>query len=71
MRYRQVHLDFHTSEKIVEIGKKFNKENFQKALQIGRVNSITLFSKCHHGWSYHPTKVNEIHPGLNFDLLGA
>ena len=34
MRYRQVHLDFHTSEKIVEIGKKFNKENFQKALQI-------------------------------------
>ncbi|MDF2870433.1 MAG: hypothetical protein K0R05_2008 [Anaerocolumna sp.] len=70
MKYRQVHLDFHTSEKIEGIGEKFSKEQFQKALQKGCVNSITLFSKCHHGWAYHPSEANEIHPNLHFDLLG-
>lgn len=71
MLFRQVHLDFHTSEKIDGIGKKFNKKQFQEMLKLGHVNSITLFSKCHHGWAYHPTEANEIHPGLDFDLLGA
>lgn len=71
MNFRQVHLDFHTSEKIGSIGSEFSKENFQQALKIGHVNSITLFSKCHHGWSYHPSKVNKMHPNLKFDLLKA
>ena len=71
MRYRQVHLDFHTSEKIPDIGAGFTKENFQEALKKGHVDSITLFSKCHHGWAYHPSKANEMHPNLRFDLLGA
>lgn len=71
MRFRQVHLDFHTSEHIPDIGKQFDKAQFQQALRTGHVNSITLFSKCHHGWSYHPTKANRIHPNLSFDLLGA
>lgn len=70
MNYRQVHLDFHTSEKIEGIGEAFQKEQFQDALKRGHVNSITLFSKCHHGWSYHPSKCNEMHPNLKFDLLG-
>ena len=69
-RKRQVHLDFHTNETL-PVGKKFSKEQFQGALKAGHVNSITVFSKCHHGWSYHPTQVNEIHPCLDFDLLGA
>lgn len=71
MRFRQVHLDFHTSEHIEDIGKKFDKKQFQTALKKGHINSITLFSKCHHGWAYHPSKANEIHPHLDFDLLGA
>ena len=69
MNLRQVHLDFHTSEKVKNIGENFTKENFQKALKEGHVNSITVFSKCHHGWSYHPSKTNEMHPELKFDLL--
>ncbi len=69
--YRQVHLDFHTSECIEGIGSRFSEENFAAALRVGHVNSITLFSKCHHGWAYHPSKANEIHPHLDFDLLGA
>ena len=71
MRFRQVHLDFHTSEHIEDIGKKFDKKQFQTALKKAHINSITLFSKCHHGWAYHPSKANEIHPHLDFDLLGA
>lgn len=70
LRKRQVHLDFHTNGTL-PVGKKFSKEQFQQALKAGHVNSITVFSKCHHGWSYHPTQVNEIHPELDFDLLGA
>lgn len=69
LRFRQVHLDFHTSEHIAEIGEQFEKKQFQEALKLGKVDSVTLFSKCHHGWSYHPTDVNEIHPQLSFDLL--
>lgn len=70
IRNRQVHLDFHTNGTL-PVGKDFSKEQFQKALKAGHVNSITVFSKCHHGWSYHPTKANEMHPELDFDLLGA
>lgn len=69
--YRQVHLDFHTSPAIPSVGKRFSKEQFAEALKRGHVNSVTLFSKCHHGYSYHPTEVNEMHPGLHFDLLGS
>jgi hypothetical protein len=71
MRFRQVHLDFHTSEAIPQIGQHFSKQQFQANLMLGHVDSITIFSKCHHGWAYHPTEANEIHPGLTFDLLGA
>lgn len=70
MKRRRVHLDFHTSEKIENLGIDFSKKQFQAMLKRGHVNSITLFSKCHHGWAYHPTQMNEIHPGLKFDLLG-
>ncbi len=70
MNFRQIHLDFHTSGIIPEIGADFSRKQFADALKAGHVNSITLFSKCHHGYAYHPSEANEIHPGLNFDLLG-
>ena len=71
MRFRQVHLDFHTSELIEGIGADFSKEQFQAMLKEGHIDSITVFSKCHHGWAYHPSKANVMHPHLNFDLFGA
>ncbi len=69
LRFRQVHLDFHTSPAIPGVGESFDKRQWQEALRLGHVNSITCFSCCHHGWSYHPTKVGKIHPSLRFDLL--
>jgi hypothetical protein len=71
LRYRQIHLDFHTSPHIPGIGAKFDKKHWQETLKEAAVDSITLFSKCHHGWSYHPTKVGKMHPNLSFDLLRA
>lgn len=67
---RQVHLDFHTSPHIKGIGSKFSKEQFQAALKKGKVQSITIFAKCHHGLCYYPTKFGTMHPHLDFDLLG-
>ena len=69
---RQVHLDFHTSEYMEQVGSKFDKAQFQNALQEGHVNSITIFGKCHHGYCYYPTKVGTVHPGLQpgRDLAG-
>ena len=69
LRFRQVHLDFHTHGDISGIGEAFSKRSFQEALKAGHIDSITLFSKCHHGYSYHPTKVGRRHPHLKFDLL--
>ena len=71
LRFRQVHLDFHTSPHIPGDGRKFDGSAWQDALRTGHVDSITCFSKCHHGWSYHPTKVGKTHPHLDFDLLRA
>ncbi|WP_421726247.1 beta-galactosidase trimerization domain-containing protein [Bauldia sp.] len=69
MRYRQIHLDFHTSELIPGIGSKFDPADFAQTFSDAHVDSVTLFAKCHHGWSYHPTKVGKTHPHLDFDLL--
>ncbi|NDU99835.1 alpha-amylase family protein [Pseudoroseicyclus tamaricis] len=71
MRQRQVHLDFHTSPLIEGIGSAFEPEAFAEAYAGAGVDSVTLFSKCHHGLSYHPTKVGRMHPHLSFDLLRA
>ena len=69
---RQVHLDFHTSEFMENVGSKFDKKQFQEALITGHVNSITIFGKCHHGYFYYPTEVGTPHPGLapGRDLAG-
>ena len=67
--FRQVHLDFHTSELIKDIGADFSKENFKAALIRGHVNSITVFAKCHHGMFYYPTTKSPMHPHLKKNLL--
>lgn len=69
-RFRQIHLDFHTSPLIPDIGSEFDAEEFAETLDEARVNWVTLFGKCHHGMSYYPTKAGVVHPGLSFDLLG-
>ena len=64
LRYRQIHLDFHTSEHIPDVGAGFNPDTFADTLAEARVNWVTLFAKCHHGLSYYPTRVGTMHPSL-------
>jgi len=71
LRFRQVHLDFHTSPAIPGIGAAFDRKAWQEALRRGHINSITCFAVCHHGWSYNNTQVGRRHPNLDFDLLQA
>jgi hypothetical protein len=68
--FRQVHLDYHTSPLITDVGIDFDPKEFVQILKESSVNSVTVFAKCHHGLSYYPTKVGEMHPHLKFDMLG-
>ena len=64
--YRQIHLDFHTSEAIEGIGADFDPDEFADTLAKAHVNSITVFARCHHGWIYYQSQANpeRIHPHL-------
>lgn len=69
--WRQVHLDFHTSEHVPDIGKEFDADRFAAKLASAGVESVVLFAKCHHGWSYYDSACGARHPNLGFDLLDA
>lgn len=70
LRYRQVHLDFHTSADCQGVGEEFDPRQFAQTVQMGHVDSVTVFARCHHGYSYYPTQVGTQHPNLSFDLMG-
>jgi hypothetical protein len=69
---RQVHLDFHTSVHIPDVGRDFDARGFAHTFKRAHVNSVTVFAKCHHGHLYYKTNRAERHPGLKpgLDLLG-
>lgn len=70
---RQVHLDFHTSQLIPDVGLHFDSSQFAQTLIDSNVQSITCFARCHHGMVYYPSKVHAdaVHPNINNrDLLG-
>ena len=64
--YRQIHLDYHTSEQITGIGADFDPDVFADTLAQAHVNSITCFARCHHGMLYYQSKrfPERIHPHL-------
>ena len=68
---RQVHLDFHTSPFIPDVAADFDPDLFAETFAAAKVQSVTIFAKCHHGMCYYPTKVGVRHPTLRRpDLLG-
>lgn len=73
LRFRQIHLDFHTSEHIHDIGRDFDPAEFAETLSAAHVDSVTCFARCHHGYLYYPSALfpERIHPHLvRRDLLG-
>ena len=68
---RQVHLDFHNSPLIPDVGAAFDAGEFARTMAAARVESVTLCAKCHHGMNYFPAKAGTPHPALaGRDLLG-
>ena len=65
-RFRQIHLDFHTSGELENIGAEFDPEEFAATLEKAHVNSITCFARCHHGYLYYDSKEfpELVHPHL-------
>lgn len=63
---RQIHLDFHTSELIENVGARFDPEEFARTLKDAHVDSITLFTRGHHGNLYYDSKLfpEYVHPHL-------
>jgi hypothetical protein len=72
--FRQIHLDFHTSEYIEGVGAGFDPDDFADTLKRAHVTSINCFAKCWHGWLYYDSKrfPEWVHPHLaRRDLLPA
>lgn len=71
LKFRQIHMDFHTSEHIIGVGEKFDANEFAATLDEARVNSVTCFARCHHGWLYYDSKnyPEMVHPGLTHQHL--
>lgn len=70
---RQVHLDFHTSEAIEDVAGSFDPKKFAWRLKEAHIDSVTCFTRCHHGWLYYDSKrfPERIHPHLQQrDLFG-
>lgn len=72
LRFRQIHLDYHTSEQIRNVGADFDADLFAETLKNAHVNSVTCFAMCHHGRLYYDSKLHPelVHPHLcNRDML--
>ncbi len=71
LRYRQIHLDFHTSEQLADIGGEFDAAAWGQQLVEAHVDSITCFARGHHGMIFYETKSHpdRRHPHLQCNLL--
>jgi hypothetical protein len=69
---RAIHLDFHTMPKIYDVGAEFDPKEFATTLKNAHIDYITIFARCNLGFTYYPTKVGIIHPGMQTeDMLGG
>ena len=71
LRYRQIHLDFHTSEQLANIGGEFDGTTWAQQLVDAHVDSITCFARGHHGVIFYHTQAHpeRRHPHLQCNLL--
>ncbi len=53
------------------VADQFSAKAFFDTLEAARVNSISFFAKCHHGYSYFKSEIGTPHPGMTTrDLFG-
>jgi len=61
--------DFHTPG-YVPVNTSPDPNGIADALSGAGIKEVTLFAKCHFGYSYYPTAVGTRHPGLKGDIFG-
>ena len=62
------HPDFHLPADAI-VGKDFDGVEYAKKAKASGVDSLVFFAKCAYGFSYYPTKIGTVHPGLTKDML--
>ena len=67
---RCIHIDFHTMPGIGNFAANIRGDEVAQMLQDAHVTYVNLFARCNIGFSYYPTKVGTVYPGLERDLLG-
>jgi len=65
----KLHPDFHVPGEITGVGKEFDGLAYTAKLKSHSVDTIVVFAKCHYGFSYYPTEIGTVHPGLEKDLV--
>ena len=67
--YRQLHIDAHFGG-FGEIYKDFDAEACAQVFEEAGFQMVSYFSKCWAGYSYYPTTIGVVHPGLDRDFTG-
>jgi hypothetical protein len=67
---RKIHFDMHTPGNVPDIGKYFDAGEFARQLKNAGFDAVSYFAKDGYGWSYYPTKIGMMNPGLQYDLFG-
>ncbi|MFN0169982.1 MAG: alpha-L-fucosidase [Bryobacteraceae bacterium] len=67
--YRHLHIDAHLSE-CPEAYAGFDAEAAAQMFQTAGFQMVCFFGACHGGYSYYPTKIGVVHPGLKHDFTG-
>ena len=67
--YRQLHIDAHLAG-CPDVYKEFDAEAAARTIADAGFQSACYFAVCHGGYSYYPTKIGVVHPGLRRDFTG-
>ncbi|MBN1292591.1 MAG: alpha-L-fucosidase [Candidatus Latescibacteria bacterium] len=67
--YRLLHIDAHFGG-FREIYRNFDAEATAQIFEEAGVQMVSYFAKCWAGYSYYPTKLGTVHPGLDRDFTG-
>ncbi|MFA6506883.1 MAG: alpha-amylase family protein [Treponemataceae bacterium] len=68
--YRAIHIDYHMPEFPKNVLANFDAKTFIEEIEGAHVNLIAVFTKCHFGNSFYPTKVGHRHSALKGDFFG-
>lgn len=67
--YRQLHLDSHF-ETFNTVYTNFDAKSAAQMYADSGAQMVSFFAKCWGGYSYYPTKIGVVHPGLGKDYTG-